>query len=141
MKVSRKLKNVLVIEGQKSKVSKFIEEVKEKNSIVSVKVPKKIEKISSSFIDSNWNFKRLDESIIYGKVGNTSIFAFTKNNSYEKRIIKIIERLKVDVKFTKLVTDGTDGVLVSQWYSNGVKVKEMKESIKPSKYSVAKVFC
>lgn len=141
MKVSRKLKNVLVIEGQKEKVNEFIEEVKESYSVVSVKVPKKMEKISSSFIDSNWNFKALDKPIIFGKVGNTSIFAFTENKSYEKRIIRIIKGLKIDVKFTKLVSDGVDGVLVSQWYSDGRKIDEKEDYMKPSKYSVAKILC
>lgn len=140
MKISKKLRNVIEVYDQKEKVNEFVERIKDETqyTVVYVKMPKDIKKLDSSFVDSNWNTKRIDEVVFVGKAEPRTIVLFSDIKSLEKTLERFIKGQRINCTHTKISIKEANGKVIIKEYYDGMKVIERDEEINPNKYSVCK---
>ena len=145
-KVSKKLTNVIIVEGEerKGELLKYIEEIKSRNiPLISVQFPKDVEKFSTTFVNNNWNVNKMkvEDVVFFAKCASGKyMFAFS-NEKFLYRLKRTIEKMHLDAEYCHLQEQNQKGVIVREKYENGTVV-DMKISAKfnANKYSIAKCF-
>ncbi len=142
-KISKKLNSVLHVKAENNKIEMFIKEVKGKDvGIVSVKCPKEMEDISSSFVDANWKISRmaLNNKVIYAKPKANEAYFIFADKSIERFLLRTVRGFKLDAEYKYLVENKEESMIVTKTIKNGVMQNEVKYSkpFKDVKYSVVR---
>lgn len=144
-KISKKLTNVLYIKAERILIERFLKEVKDKGvSVISVRCPKDIKDISTTFVDSNWKVSRFDlnKKLIYVKPSSSEIYIIYADERIKKLLLHLVRGYKFDAESRYLVENGDKSVINTDFYKKGKLSKETRvsERFKSCKYSVTRCF-
>ncbi len=144
-KISKKLTNVLYIKAESVIIERLLKEVKDKGvNAISVKCPKDIKDISTSFVDNNWKMAKmeLNKKLIYAKPSSKEIYIIYSNDKINKLLVHLVRGYKLDAELRYLVDYGDKSVINTDFYKKGKLSKETRvsERFKSCKYSVTRCF-
>lgn len=142
--VSKKIENVIIVEGNKEELKKYLEEIKRRNvTLISVQFPKNIEKLSTTFVNNNWNVSKykLEDVIFFAKCESGKyMFAFN-NEKFVYRLKRTIEKMGLNGQRFYLRKMDQKAVIEKEIFENGEVVKlEVTDTFNANKYSVARCF-
>lgn len=143
-KISKKLNQVIIIEGNKEELLKYMEEIRRRDiPLISVQFPKNRERISTSYINSNWktNKNRVDDVVFFAKSANNQyVFAFN-NEKFAHRFKRTFEKMHLDAQYQYIRPASDKVVIVKDIYEKGQLVdSKTTAEFSMTKYSVAKCF-
>lgn len=144
-KISKKLKNVIILNDNSQKIQNFIEEIRKKGlKIYSVKCPKELNDITTSFVDKNWKISdwRLEDKIIFGKVKSNQAVIVFGDDSLQHLLIGLIDKYNLSAIYKYLVEYKDSSQIITERFVSGVSFaeEEATSNFKSSKYTVAKCF-
>jgi hypothetical protein len=144
-KISKKLTNVLIVEGKNEEVLNFIERVRRASiKVLSVRCPKDTAEITTSFVESNWRLSNLDlkNRVFYGKQKSGKVILAFADDEIEFLLINIVEAMSLNATYKYFVENNDSSVIMTEVYENGelVSDEQVSNKFKASKYSVAKCF-
>lgn len=144
-KISKKLTNVLYIKAERILIERFLKEVKDKGiSVISVRCPKDMTDISTTFVDNNWKVSRFDlnKKLIYVKPSSSEIYIIYADERIKKLLLHLVRGYKFDAESRYLVENGDKSVINTDFYKKGKLSKETRvsERFKSCKYSVTRCF-
>lgn len=144
-KISKKLTNVLYIKAERILIERFLKEVKDKGvSVISVRCPKDVNDISTTFVDSNWKVSRFDlnKKLIYIKPSSSEIYIIYSDEKIKSLLLHLVRGYKFDAQSRYLVENGDKAVINTDLYKKGKLSKESRvsEEFKSCKYSVTRCF-
>lgn len=143
-KVSKKLNKVIRVEGKKGDLKNYIEEIRKRNiPLVSVQFPKSKEKLSTSYINSNWKVtKRRIEDVVFFAKPEEGKYVFICNN--EKLATELVEAVKIlflDAEYVFTKADEQNSVIIKKIFKDGMfSNREEIAKVSANKYSVARCF-
>ncbi len=142
-KISKKLTSVIHIKDDNKMIEMFIKEVKGKGvGIISVKCPKEMNDISSSFVDTNWKISRmaLKNKVIYAKPKTNEAYFIFADKSIERFLLRTARGFKLDAEYKYYVENKENSSIATKTIKNGVMQSEVKYSkpFKDVKYSVVR---
>lgn len=142
--ISKKIENVIIVEGNKEELKKYLEEIKRRNiSLISVQFPKNKEKLSTSFVNSNWNVSKykLEDVIFFAKCENGKyMFAFN-NEKFIYRLTRTVEKMELNAQRFYLKKMDQKAVIEKEIFERGSAVRlEVTYTFNANKYSVARCF-
>lgn len=144
-KISKKLTNVLYVKAESIIVERLLKEVKDKGvSVISVKCPRDIADISTSFVDANWKVSRMDlnKKLIYVKPNSNETYIIFADEKIKKLLLHLVRGYKFDAEARYLVESGDKSVINTDFYKKGKLSKETRvsERFRTCKYSVTRCF-
>ena len=144
MEVSKKLNKVISVEWKKGDLKNYIEEIRKRNiPLVSVQFPKSKEKLSTSYINSNWKVtKRRIEDVVFFAKPEEGKYVFVCNN--EKLATELVESVKIlflDAEYVFTKADEQNSVIIKKIFKEGMfSNREEIAKVSANKYSVARCF-
>lgn len=144
-KISKKLTNVLYIKAEGIVIERFLKEVKDKGvNVISVKCPKDMTNVSTTFVDSNWKVSRLDlnKKLIYAKPNSSEIYIIYSDEKIKKLLLHLVRGYKFDAESRYPVENGDKSVINTDFYRKGKLSKETRVSdrFRSCKYSITRCF-
>lgn len=141
-KISRKLRNVLIVDGPRYKLNVLEKELKETwLNIVYVPCPEDIEELNNDFISEYW---KVEKSKLYKIVicardfDGRFIFAFN-NSFYEEELLRLIEKYSLNAKYNYYINLGDMFVINKESIIEGNTISTSESlSFPKCEFSIAK---
>lgn len=143
-KISKIITNVLVIKGDHDGILKFTEEIKANGiRIIEVKCPKKLQDITTEFVDQEWKilYKSLKNKIIYGKYKENEIIIGFSNENLQHILIEQIENYKLNATYKYLFDcKNTSSIFIEEYKNGYINDESFSDRFNRKNYTVAKCF-
>ena len=144
IKMSKKLTNVLCIEGDSKKIEEFLGDVKEKEiKIVYVRYPKALDNLSeiTKFINTKWKVAKMDlkKKIVYARKNSKTAYISFAEDYLQHDLINIVQKLGLNAKYKYCLKDKNRAIVVTETYVNGEQLDEdiCSDKFKEEDYSAA----
>lgn len=144
IKMSKKLTNVLCIEGDSKKIEEFLGDVKEKEiKIVYVRYPKALDNLSeiTKFINTKWKVAKMDlkKKIVYARKNSKTAYISFAEDYLQHDLINIVQKLGLDAKYKYCLKDKNRAIVVTETYVNGEQLEAdiCSDKFKAEDYSAA----
>lgn len=144
IKMSKKLTNVLCIEGDSKKIEEFLGDVKEKEiKIVYVRYPKALDNLSeiTKFINTKWKVAKMDlkKKIVYARKNSKTAYISFAEDYLQHDLINIVQKLGLDAKYKYCLKDKNRAIVVTETYVNGEQLDAdiCSDKFKAEDYSAA----
>ena len=144
IKMSKKLTNVLCIEGDSKKIEEFLGDVKEKEiKIVYVRYPKALDNLSeiTKFINTKWKVAKMDlkKKIVYARKNSKTAYISFAEDYLQHDLINIVQKLGLNAKYKYCLKDKNRAIVVTETYVNGEQLEAdiCSDKFKAEDYSAA----
>lgn len=144
IKMSKKLTNVLCIEGDSKKIEEFMGDVKEKEiKIVYVRYPKALDNLSeiTKFINTKWKVAKMDlkKKIVYARKNSKTAYISFAEDYLQHDLINIVQKLGLNAKYKYCLKDKNRAIVVTETYVNGEQLDAdiCSDKFKAEDYSAA----
>lgn len=144
IKMSKKLTNVLCIEGDSKKIEEFLGDVKEKEiKIVYVRYPKALDNLSeiTKFINTKWKVAKMDlkKKIVYARKNSKTAYISFAEDYLQHDLINIVQKLGLNAKYKYCLKDKNRAIVVTETYVNGEQLDAdiCSDKFKAEDYSAA----
>lgn len=140
-KISKKLRNSIIIRGEKDELLEFIKKIDEKGiTMISVQFP---DKMSTSFVNNNWNVSKhkVEDVVFFAKYKKDKYVLIFNSEKFKYKILNIAKELFLDADCRYVEGDDKRAVIVRKVFKDGYLVKtETSAEFNANKYSIAKCF-
>ncbi len=144
IKMSKKLTNVLCIEGDSKKIEEFLGDVKEREiKIVYVRYPKALDNLSeiTKFINTKWKVAKMDlkKKIVYARKNSKTAYISFAEDYLQHDLINFVQKLGLDAKYKYCLKDKNRAIVVTETYVNGEQLEAdiCSDKFKAEDYSAA----
>lgn len=144
IKMSKKLTNVLCIEGDSKKIEEFLGDVKEREiKIVYVRYPKALDNLSeiTKFINTKWKVAKMDlkKKIVYARKNSKTAYISFADDYLQHDLINIVQKLGLNAKYKYCLKDKNRAIVVTETYVNGEQLDAdiCSDKFKAEDYSAA----
>ena len=145
IKMSKKLTNVLCIEGDSKKIEEFIGDVKEKGiKIVYARYPKNFvsKEDITKFINSKWRVANLDnlkQKVVFARKNSKTAYISFADDYLQHDLINFVQKLGLDAKYKYCLKDKNRAIVVTETYVNGEQLEAdiCSDKFKAEDYSAA----
>lgn len=144
IKMSKKLTNVLCIEGDSKKIEEFLGDVKEREiKIVYVRYPKALDNLSeiTKFINTKWKVAKMDlkKKIVYARKNSKTAYISFAEDYLQHDLINIVQKLGLNAKYKYCLKDKNRAIVVTETYVNGEQLDAdiCSDKFKAEDYSAA----
>lgn len=144
IKMSKKLTNVLCIEGDSKKIEEFLGDVKEREiKIVYVRYPKALDNLSeiTKFINTKWKVAKMDlkKKIVYARKNSKTAYISFAEDYLQHDLINIVQKLGLNAKYKYCLKDKNRAIVVTETYVNGEQLDAdiCSDKFKVEDYSAA----
>ena len=144
IKMSKKLTNLLCIEGDSKKIEEFLGDVKEREiKIVYVRYPKALDNLSeiTKFINTKWKVAKMDlkKKIVYARKNSKTAYISFAEDYLQHDLINIVQKLGLNAKYKYCLKDKNRAIVVTETYVNGEQLDAdiCSDKFKAEDYSAA----
>lgn len=144
IKMSKRLTNVLCIEGDSKKIEEFLGDVKERDiKIVYVRYPKALDNLSevTKFINTKWKVAKMDlkKKIVYARKNSKTAYISFADDYLQHDLINLVQRIGLNAKYKYCLKDKKRAIVVTETYVNGEQLQAdiYSDKFKVEDYSAA----